>query len=141
MTRAWIQTFIRDTDQNNPCQPNQVSDVADTNVELLSRTDNTADHANNCTYHIDHREWTEEEERRVVKLKKEEKSKGSGFMKRIKERWDKEFPNNKRTAQNLTDNARMFTKEGWLEERKDLQQLNDKDETAGNIEWTMDMKS
>ena len=110
-------------------------------MELLSRTDNAADHANNRTYHIDHREWTEEEERRVVKLKKEEKSKGSSFMKRIKERWEKEFPNNKRTAQNLTDNARMFTKEGWLEEREDLQQLNDKDETAGNIEWTMDMKS
>ena len=37
--------------------------------------------------------------------------------------------------------AKRFTKERWLEEREDPQQLNDKDETAaGNIEWTMDMK-
>ena len=61
-------------------------------------------------------------------------------MKRIKEHWDKEFPNNKRTAQNLIDNAKMFTKEGWLEEREHPQQLNDKDETSGNIERTMDIK-
>ena len=99
MTCAWIQTFMRDTDQNNPCQPNQISD-ADTNVELLNRTDNAADHASNQTHHISHREWTDQEKRRVVKLNKEERSKGSGFMKRIKEPWDKEFPNNKRTAQN-----------------------------------------
>ena len=61
-------------------------------------------------------------------------------MKRIKECWDKEFPNNKRTAQNLIDNAKRFTKNGWMEKREVPQQLNDKDETAGNIEWTMDMK-
>ena len=39
----------------------------------------------------------------------------------------------------MIDDAKRFTKEGWLEERKDPKQLNDKDETAGNIEWTMDM--
>ena len=61
-------------------------------------------------------------------------------MKRINEHWDKEFPNNMRTAQSLLDNAKRFTKEGWLEERKDPQQSNDKDETARNIEWTMNMK-
>ena len=140
MTHAWIQTFMGDTDHNNPCQPNQISDTANTNVKLLSRTDNTAGDASNRTCHVSHREWTDEERRRVAKLNKEERSKGSGFMKRIKEHWDKEFSNNKRTAQNLIDNAKRFTKEGWLEEREDPQQLNDKDETAGNIEWTMDMK-
>ena len=80
-----IQTFMEDTNQNNPCQPNEKSDAANTNVELLSRIDNAADHASNPTYHICHREWTDEEKRKVVKLSKEEGSKRNGFMKRIKE--------------------------------------------------------
>ena len=33
-------------------------------------------------------------------------------MKRIKRRWDLEFPESKRTAQKLVDNARIF-KKGW----------------------------
>ena len=32
-------------------------------------------------------------------------------MKRVKKRWDIEFPQKKRTAQNLVDNARQFEKE------------------------------
>ena len=42
-------------------------------------------------------------------------------MKRIKARWDAEFPDSKRTAQNLIDNAKRFRKEGWgnqLEQKK-----------------------
>ena len=57
-----------DTDQNNLCQPNQVSAAANTNVELLSRTDNATDHTNSQTYSIGHRECTDEEKKRVVKL-------------------------------------------------------------------------
>ena len=118
MTRTWNRTFMGDRDKNNPCQPNQMSDAANTNVELLNRTDNTADHASNRTYHTGQREWTDEEKRRVVKLNKEERSKRRGFMKRTKECSDKEFPNNKRTAQNLIDNAKRFTKrDGWKKEK------------------------
>ena len=96
---------------------NQLSDAANTNVELLSKTDNAADHASNLTYHIGHREWTDVQKRRVVKLNKKERSKGSGFMKRIKERWNKEFPYNKRTAQNLIDNAKVSQKRNdWKKE-------------------------
>ena len=57
-----------DTDQNDLCQPNQMSDAANTNVALLSRTVDTADHGSNRTYHIGHREWTDGEKRRAVKL-------------------------------------------------------------------------
>ena len=32
-------------------------------------------------------------------------------MKKIKQRWDIEFPKKKRTTQNLVDNARRFRKE------------------------------
>ena len=38
--------------------------------------------------------------------------KGKNFMKRIKRRWDLEFPGSKRMAHNLVDNARRF-KKGW----------------------------
>ena len=82
--------------------------AANTNVELLSRTDNAAGHASNRTYHIGHREWTDEENKGVVKLNKEERLKRSGFMKRINEHWDKEFHNNKTTAQHLIDNAKRL---------------------------------
>ena len=34
-------------------------------------------------------------------------------MKRIKDRWDSEFAEKRRTAQNLVDNASRFEKEGW----------------------------
>ena len=34
-------------------------------------------------------------------------------MKRITGRWDLEFLESKRTAQNLVDNARRFKNEGW----------------------------
>ena len=34
-------------------------------------------------------------------------------MKRIKTRWDLEFPESRRTVQNLVDNAKRFKKKGW----------------------------
>ena len=34
-------------------------------------------------------------------------------MKRIKSRWEGEYPASRRTAQNLVDNARRFRNEGW----------------------------
>ena len=42
-------------------------------------------------------------------------------MKRIKVRWDQEFPRKKKTAQNLVDNARRFKLEASANERSDQQ--------------------
>ena len=44
-------------------------------------------------------------------MNREEKQKGENFMKRIKQRWDTEFPLKKWTTQNLLDNTRRFEKE------------------------------
>ena len=41
-------------------------------------------------------------------------------MKRIKRRWDLEFPESKRTAQNLVDNARRFKKATLKNNNKQL---------------------
>ena len=39
--------------------------------------------------------------------------KGKNFMKRIKERLHREYPEKRRTVQNLIDNAKRFAKDGW----------------------------
>ena len=61
---------------------------------------------NNC-------EWTEEQKHKIVKIDHKERLRGRNFMKGIKSRWDSEFPESRRTAQNLVDNTRRFKKEGW----------------------------
>ena len=66
------------------------------------RTDHKSVHTMN------NREWTDEEKRRIVCINLEERQKGKGFMKRIKDRWDGESPEKIRTAQNLVDNASLF---------------------------------
>ena len=53
--------------------------------------------------------WTENEKTIITQIDIDERQKGPGFMKRIKERWDAEFPSRRHmTAQNLCDNARCF---------------------------------
>ena len=37
-------------------------------------------------------DWTTEMKMKLVKIDDEERSKGRGFMKRVKESWDLEFP-------------------------------------------------
>ena len=46
-----------------------------------------------------------------MQINREERQKGKNFVKRIKHRWDIEFPQKKRTAQKLIDNARRFERE------------------------------
>ena len=75
--------------------------------------DNQANLENNRVRIINNHEWSEEQKLRIVEIDHQERRKGKNFMKRIKRRWDLEFLESKRTAQNLVDNARRFKKEGW----------------------------
>ena len=86
---------------------------------------------------MNNREWTSEEKRRVVQIDREERQKRKNFMKRIKTGWDIEFPEKKRTEQNLVDNARSFAKEGWGDEEQTTTQAV---EVPKNIEWCTEMK-
>jgi len=67
-------------------------------------------------------------------------------MKRVKERWDAEYPHNRRTAQNLTDNARRLKKEGWGRQieiiNRTMEQQNQQpgDQQRKSLEWTTEMK-
>ena len=58
-------------------------------------------------------------------------------MKRIKVRWDQEFPRKKKTAQNLVDNGRRFKLEASANGRSDQQ---DGVVATKKIQWTTDMK-
>ena len=66
-------------------------------------------------------------------------------MRRVKERWDAEYPGIARTAQNLIENARRFKKEGWgrsfeIDNRDEVevQQLLNNNRTS--LEWTTEMR-
>ena len=61
---------------------------------------------------MNNREWTEEQKRKLVETDRQERNRGKNFMKRVKARWDAEYPISRRTTQNLIDNARRFKKEG-----------------------------
>ena len=61
---------------------------------------------------MNNHEWTEEQKRKLVEIDRQERRR-KNFMKSVKARWDSEYLESRKTAQNLTDNARRFKKEGW----------------------------
>ena len=57
-------------------------------------------------------EWTTETKINLVVMDNEERSKGRGFMKRVKERWDQRYPEYSSASwQKLRDNSPRFKKE------------------------------
>ena len=74
--------------------------------------DNQANLENNRVRVTNNREWFEEQKHRIVEIDHQERRKGKNFMTRIKRRGELEFPESKRTVQNLVDYARRFKKEG-----------------------------
>ena len=57
-------------------------------------------------------EWTTEMKVRLVQIDNEERKRGRGFMKRVKERWIDEYPEHATASiQKLRDNAARFRKE------------------------------
>ena len=130
---------------NNQFQQN-IHDFAN-NTVVPSGADREAntDNNNNRLRIMNNREWTDEQKHRIVEIDTHERRRGKNFMKRIKARWDAEFPDSKRTAQNLIDNAKRFRKEGWgnqLEQEEDEaeQVVNEVSENQKQLEWTTEMK-
>ena len=110
MTRAIFQTFIGDIDQDQ-FQLQQTHDEANETVAGQVDAGNIVSQLHNNNVHIMNKgEWMNKEKLKIVQINKEERQKGKNFMKRIKQRWDIEFPRKKRTMQNLVDNARRFEK-------------------------------
>ena len=65
----------------------------------------------------------------LLKIDREERSKGRGFMKRMKERWDEKYPGLPVTAQCLRDNAARISKDKVL---LNLLEVQDQSETINN---------
>ena len=137
--------FMEDLDYNQT-QPNQQHDVAD-DIVAPNGAENRANHDNENMVHIMNRsEWTKEQKHRIVKIDTEERRKGKGFMRRVKQRWDATYPTDPRTAQNLIDNAKRFKKEGWgtpvniSQDEVEEQVQPQTDDTRTSLEWTTQMK-
>ena len=53
--------------------------------------------------------YTEDEKRWLIRIEDEERQKGSGFMQRLKVRWDQQYPERTNVSkQHLRDNAARF---------------------------------
>ena len=119
-----------------------LQDIADDTVVLLG-ADNQADLENKRVRIMNNREWSEEQKHRRVEIDYQERRKGRNFMKRIKRRWDLEFPELKRTAQNLVDNARRFKKEGWgnmAEREEPMAEQATLENNNKQLNWTTEKK-
>ena len=140
--------FMGDLDYNQ-IKPNQLHDVADDTV-VPNGAENRAHYDNDSIiYIVNSCEWTDEQKHKLVEIDTQERRRGKYFMKRMKERWDAEYPENRRTAQNLTDNARRFKKEGWgrptenlngTEDQPNDQPVDDNQQQRKSLEWTREMK-
>ena len=98
---------------------------------------------------MNNREWTEEEKCKLVERDRQERNRGKNFMKRVKARWDAEYPISRRTIQNLIDNARRLKKEGQGRpaelQNRDETEVQQQTQVIGkpkqkSIEWTTEMK-
>ena len=129
---------------NNQFQPNQPRDLANIAVVPIG-AENRANHENeNHVHAVNRGEWTQEQKRKIVEIDTEERRRGKGFMRRVKQRWDAEYPEHPRTAQNLIDNAKRFKREGipapiLIQEELQPEPVDQIPERR-NLEWTLDMK-
>ena len=112
--------------------------------------ENRENHDNDNIVHImNNHEWTEEQKRKLVEIDTQERRRGKNFMKRVKARWDTEYPASRRTAQNLIDNAKRFKMEGWgrpaeleNQDKTELKQQTQviREQQRKSIEWITEMK-
>ena len=79
-------------------------------------------------------EWTTEMKVRLVQIDDEERKRGRGFIKRVKERWADEYPEHARASiQKLRDNAARFRKEQTITNLILVRQRNEvENENRGN---------
>ena len=86
--------------------------------------------------------YTDDEKRWLVKVEEEERRRGSGFMERLKRRWDEKYPEKRNMSkQNLKDNAVRFKREININIEATQDNINGSDNTStSNAEWTNEMK-
>ena len=84
-------------------EPNTMYEIQQ---EMVDQNCNT----NNANTAKTNNEWTNEMKLELLKIDREERSKGRGFMKRMKRRWDEKYPGLPVTVQCLRDIAARISK-------------------------------
>ena len=86
---------------------------------------------------------TDDEKRWLLKTADENRNKGTRFMLRLKQRWDKQYPEKNRISkQNLKDNAARFKKELEMNFGSEKAKIEiEADTTLNNThKWSTEMK-
>ena len=139
--RAYSKTFMGNIDQNQ-FQPihtnNELRALQGNNVARNEAIPNaeTQTKLSLSTYADDEKSWLETKA-------DEERSKSTGFMLRLKLRWDEQYPEKNRVSkQNLRDNAARFKKELEMNVGSEKAQIESEvDTTLNNThKWTTEMK-
>lgn len=130
--------------ENIQLQPNQLRDVAENPVVPIGADNRQHLENENYVHAVNGGEWTQEQKQKTIDIDTEERRRGKGFMRRIKQRWETEYPMHPRTAQNLIDNASRFKKDGiQLRQQGEIQPnliVNNEEPVRKNLEWTVEMK-
>ena len=139
--RAYSNTFMGNIDQNQ-FQPihtnNELRALQGNNVarnEAIPNAETQTKHSLS-TYADDEKSWLET-------TADEERSKSTGFMLRLKLRWDEQYPEKNRVSkQNLRDNAARFKKELEMNVGSEKAQIESEEDTTLNNthKWTTEMK-
>ena len=103
-------------------KPNTTNEIQQ---EMVDQNRNT----NNANAAKTNNKWTNEMKLELLKIDREERSKGRRFMKRMKKRWDEKYPGLPVTAQCLRDNAARISKYKAL---LNLLEVQDQSETVNN---------
>ena len=105
---------MNEPNTTNEIQQEMVDQNRDTNNANAAKTNN---------------KWTNEMKLELLKTDREERSKGRGFMKRMKVRWDENYPGLPVTVQCLRDNAARIS---WNKALLNLLEVQDQSETVNN---------
>ena len=124
--RNYVSTQnLRDNAVRFRMEMNEPKTANEIQQEMVDQNRNT----NNANAAKTINEWTNEMKLELLKIDREERSKGRGFMKRMKERWDEKYPGLPVTAQCLRDNAARISKDKGL---LNLLEVQDQSETVNN---------
>ena len=83
---------------NNQLQPVILCDATNDTVAPLDADDMVNHNNDNRVHTMNNRDWTDEQKKRIVEIDENERKRGRNFLKRIKNRWEAGYPNNRRTA-------------------------------------------
>ena len=141
MTCAYSKTFIGNIDQNQFQPINTNNEFRALQGNNIARNEAIPNGEAQTKHPLS--TYTDDEKRWLVTTADEERSKGAGFMLRLKRRWDEQYPEkNCVSKQNLRDNAARLKKELEMNVRSEKTQIEkEEDKTLNSThKWKNDMK-